>query len=283
MIDLITVVFRDELPLLQIQARSIERYVSGINTITVVVNDSADVAELIDTAWWGKYQHCVQVTIRNFESRVTGWESQQLCKLLSASCCNSDWSMVLDAKTWFVKLLDTADLFDQQGRPCSGLSGISPHFEPSRQFVERYYDICMPQVIGPGGVPFVFHTKTVQSMIDNIENFVDFFQTHLRYPDLVTEFHLYSGHVIKQHGSLDCLYNTRSVLRVVNIDHSQLTEFDNLLTSMQSSTVLTASVHRRLYSQMTAQQLLAWKDFLIVKELLQSSDLIQNKLNTVIN
>jgi hypothetical protein len=34
---------------------------------------------------------------------------------------------------------------------------------------------------------------------------------------------------------------------------------------------------------MTAQQLLAWKDFLIVKELLQSSDLIQNKLNTVIN
>ena len=62
MLDLITVVFRDEIPLLKIQAKSVDQYVTNINSITIIVNDDDSVAELIDPAWWGQY--CQQVKIK---------------------------------------------------------------------------------------------------------------------------------------------------------------------------------------------------------------------------
>ena len=52
LIDLITVVFRDELSLLPIQAKSLEKYVGNINSIVIVVNDEDPVADQINTAWW---------------------------------------------------------------------------------------------------------------------------------------------------------------------------------------------------------------------------------------
>ena len=116
MIDLITVVFREELPLLEIQARSINQYVApeDIANIYVIVNDSDDVADLIDPNWWQLHKEKVQIkkySQWNYISRVTGWESQQICKLLGASEAESNWSMVLDAKTWFVDYLNLIQLY----------------------------------------------------------------------------------------------------------------------------------------------------------------------------
>ena len=46
MLDFITVVFQDELPLLEIQARSFDQYLNppDVNQIVVVVNDNDAVA-----------------------------------------------------------------------------------------------------------------------------------------------------------------------------------------------------------------------------------------------
>ena len=288
MLDFITVVFRDELPLLRIQAESFNQYISptDVAQITVVVNDDDSVAGEIDPAWWG--QHQARVVIKpysnyNYVSRVTGWESQQLLKLLASAESASEWSMVLDAKTWFVRGISVTDIFDA-GRPCVGLSGISPYFESSQKFVENYYIISMPNIIGPAGVPFIFHTATVKEMINNIDNFVDFFQTKLRYPVLITEFHLYSGFVIKKYGSIDALYNVDKVrILSTNIADWEAQQFDTIFAGIVNNpNLLTASIHRRSYKILKHTQLIAWANFLLERKLICNISNTINLLNTYI-
>lgn len=287
MLNLITVVFKDELPLLEIQANSISQYVnsSDINSITVVVNDVDNVADLINLSWWKQYQSRVQVipySKWNYTCRINGWENQQLLKLLAASESTTKWSMVLDAKTWFVKPLDTSALFDLQGRSNSGLVPIFHGFEESQHFVENYYGISMKQVVGPGGVPFIFHTETVKGLVNSVEDFIDFFQTSCRYPHLVTEFHLYSGYILSQYNKYDELYSEFCAYSPVNIAHWQTDDFDNLIRSMQNPETLTVSIHRKAYQHLTPDQITYWVEFLKEKHLITNKKETHDAINTYI-
>lgn len=272
MIDLITVVFRDEVPALKIQARSIDEYVSAtdINCITVVVNDDVDVIDLIDTAWWGRHQSKVVIVPRSFDTTVLGWESQQLCKLLAAADSKSPWSMVLDSKTWFIRPLEMTKLFDSIGRAQVGVIPVFPQFIPSQKFVEKLYNVDLSKTIGPGGVPYMFHTNTVNEMIAGIENFVDFFQINVKYPNLITEFHLYSGYVLSKYGTYDILYNKVTYYMPFNIAHWEPAKFSSLKDSVINPRVHTVSIHRGAYTQLTEEEKAIWTEFLIQKKLLNS-------------
>jgi hypothetical protein len=287
MLDIITVVFRDELPLLEIQAESIARYINSqdIQSITVVVNDSDDVAELIDTAWWRHNQHLVNVVCFSRwgeNSTLTGWENQQLCKLLAASESASTWSMVLDAKTWFIQNLDLNLLFDQQGRPQLGVMKVFDTLTSSRDFIEKLFDVKMNNIIGPNGVPFMFHTETVKEMVNSFDDFIEFFRTNSKYPNLITEFHLYSGYVLKKYGTYDTLYNRIQHYKVLNIADWEAKHFDVLFNILVHNDRLTASIHRRSYKELTPEQLKQWVQFLYDKHLIINIINTQNLLNTYI-
>lgn len=270
MIDLITVVYREELPLLQVQAVSISQYATDIGSITVVVNDEDAVAELIDSAWWGQYQSLVRVVCYskwNYTCRVTGWENQQLCKLLAAAESTAEWAMVLDSKTWFVQPLKSDVLFTDN-RVNLGTNKINPVFTASREFVEQHYNVQLSRIIGPAGVPFVFHTQTVTEMIQAESNFIEFFQTNVQMPSFVTEFYLYSGYVLHRFGSYDALYNNHAAYQAINIADWQVNAVDQILTRLRTDpTVLTASIHRNAYSILTTAQLQQWDSFLHSKGL----------------
>jgi hypothetical protein len=287
MIDLITVVFQAELPLLEIQARSISQYVNSqdINSITIVVNDTDDVADFVDPAWWGNNAERVQVipySRYQYTSRVNGWENQQLIKLLAASQAGSTWSMVLDAKTWFVRKLELSQLFDQLGRACTGRNGVYAEFAASQHFVETHCGVKLTEIIGPSGVPFMFHTGTVQSLVNSVKDFPDWFQTALRYPHLATEFYLYSGHVLKRYGTYNTLYNKTQHYDCVNIAHYQAGEFDQLLALAQNqSRVLTASIHRGAYPHLSQDQMQKWCSFLKDRHLIGDELLTGQRLNTI--
>lgn len=273
MIDLITVVFRDEIPLLRIQARSIAEYVTSdeLNSIIVVVNDSADVADLIDTAWWEQYRDRVKIVPRSFESRITGWESQQLCKLLEAGKSSCKWAVVLDAKTWFIRKLYINDIIvNEKANVGFGRVNKLGIAESAVEFVKDLYNINeLPRLIGPGGVPFFFHTETVRNLIVNIDNFPDWFQTNVRYPNLITEFLLYSAYVTSVYGNLDVLYDTTSIPNFIalNIADYEAPDFDKRFGYMQDPKVLTVSLHRKAYTQLTPTQLEQWQQFLIDRKL----------------
>ena len=285
MIDLITVVFREEIPFLKIQAQSINQYLNSveINTITIVVNDTDDVVDLIDPTWFTHPNvKIVPYSKWNYTPRINGWENQQLCKLLAAGEAQSEWSLVLDSKTWFVKPFRLSELFDSNGRGRVGRCAAFPVFKSSQDFVESLYEISMPDIVGPHGVPFLFHTATAKELIASEIDFIEFFQTNVRFPHLVIEFHLYTGFVLKKYGSLDTLYSEDQVYHPVNIAHFQLDEFDDLLSSMYKSSTSTASIHRKIYELMTPEQFDAWDGFIQNRLNISVKEIFDERFSTII-
>lgn len=274
MIDLITVVFQEELHFLKIQARSIELYTrtQDIGNIYVVVNDVDSVVDLVDPVWYGTHQAKVKIVPYskwNFGAdRLNGWQSQQLCKLLAASEASSAWSMCLDAKTWFIRPLDLSKLFDKQQRVNSGALPVHPMFTNSRQFLERYYNISMPKIIGPAGAGTVFHSATVQALVNSFGDFMEFFKTNVANTNAITEFHLYSSFVLARNGTYNKLYNKTQYYSCYNLAHWELDKFDSVYHGyVHDDRALTASIHRKAYPLLSAKQIRRWQKFLAQKGL----------------
>jgi hypothetical protein len=274
LIDLITVVFQEELHFLKTQALSIQLYTrqQDISNIYVVVNDVDSVADLVDPAWYGTHQSKVKIipySVWNYEmDRINGWQSQQICKLLAAREALSTWSMCLDAKTWFIQSLDLSKLFDAQQRVTAGTWPVMPVFTSSKQFLEQHYSIDMPKIIGPGGVPFVFHSETVRALVNSFDDFIEFFKANMTNSNAVTEFHLYSSFVLARDGTYERLYNKTQYYTCYNIAEWETDKFDWIYHALTNdSLVLTASMHRKAYSLISPEQLEQWQQFVTQKKL----------------
>lgn len=275
MLDVITVVFRDELAVLPVQAASMARYLNpnDVARIWVVINDASVQDSEIDLSWWGSLQDRVHVHRVNTHLYNNGWVTQQLCKLLTAAEATQPWSMVVDAKTIFVRHWQFSDVMTDSGMAVGTLP-IFPVFEQSQQLIQRLFDIEFDQQLGPGGVPFFFHTNTVQSMIADIQartqqQFGQWFLSQGR----ITEFMLYSGWVLHQYGGFAPLYHDQRSFDVENVCHSEVARFNQKLEHMQTHPVLTVSVHREAWSQLTKLQQQQYRDFLISRDIKEAQQL----------
>lgn len=270
MIDLITVVFRQELSILKTQAQSIDLYQNDqfVDQILIVVNDDAALISQIDTAWWGRFQDRVKILSCNvFADKLSpnGWHSQQLLKLLAAASSKQQWSMVLDAKTIFVRKIETKYLFNEDLKPLIGHGRpIQSVFIKSQQIVENLLNIKLENQLSPSGVPFIFNNRVVQSMINDIERltgqpFNDWFASH---PDL-TEFLLYSGYVKKIYTDYGVLYDTSGGhYQTVNAGHCEFDQLDQKFHDMVMPITYTISIHRNLWKQMDLAQQQRYRDIL---------------------
>lgn len=291
MIDLVTVVYRPEMPFLELQAKSIETYFedSFVNSITVVVNDDDSVCDLIDKSWWGKYKHIVTIvpySVYRYTCRIDGWENQQLCKLLSVSRCSMPWAMVLDAKTLFVKPC-TQELMFSQNKVNAKPIEIFPEFVEAKESIENLFNIKFDKAVGPGGVPFMMNTQVTRDMINYIESefetdFIDFFQTKCRYPYLITEFYLYSGYVIFKCEDILHLYTDEQNWDCANISDSQVDEFDRIFREMRLFKTLTVSIHARAWNLLSYEQKLSYCQLLKFKKVINNTEHTLGKLNTVV-
>ena len=292
MIDLITVVHRPEMPFLELQAKSIETYFEQdfVNSIQVVVNDDDSVCDLINKAWWGKYQDRVNIvpySLYNYECRVNGWENQQLCKLLAASQSQQIWTMILDAKTLFVKPC-TPELMFTGDKGNSHPVDIFPQFIEAKESIQKIFGISFDETVGPGGVPFMMHPDTVRDMIKYIETtfettFADFFQTKCRYPNLITEFYLYSGYVSYKYGNILELYSGQQNWNCENLADWEIDQFDDVYQTMRLFKTLTVSVQAQAWNILSQQQKLLYVRLLKFKKLIDNENYTLDKLNTVIN
>jgi len=266
MIDICTVVFEPELLYLKAQARSIELYCAniGIRSILIMVNYERSVANKIDPAWWGSLRDRVTVIPRqafstNFPEH--GWLGQQTLKLLGAAASYNTWCMVLDAKTIFVNPFELSTLMDAQLRPKTGISPIHPVFEDSGIRVSKLFGIDQKNVLGPAGVPFLFHSQSVRALIADVERRVQqSFPNWFHSQGMITEFILYTGFLQSQE-ILDKLYNINTqFINCNNLCHSEVSQFETKFRNMPNSH--TVSIHRGAWSQLSRDQQQRYRDFL---------------------
>ncbi len=186
-----------------------------------------------------------------------GWVSQQALKLLTSTISNNEWSIILDAKTFFVKSMPVLE-----HRPAVGELDIYSVFEPSQQIVNKLFDIDLVKQLGPGGVPFIINNAQSREMIKWIESqtqqsFAEWFQNQ----GMLTEFILYSGWIQYKFGNFDKLYNTTdSTIIPCNLCHSEVASFDRKFKTMVDAT--TVSIHRRAWAQLIPAQQAQYTDFL---------------------
>jgi hypothetical protein len=283
MFDLLTIVFQEELPLLQIQARTINQYAeyNDIKNIFVVVNDTDSVADAVDINWFGRFANkVVKVCVSQFgadTNHMSGWETQQLYKLLGAALSTSDWSISLDCKTWFIAPLTKAKLFDHRNRANVGTMPPAPAFEPTLEFVCNFYNTQVQHIIGPGGVPHYIHTDTVKSMMQDVERisgqkFPVFFKQYSGRPHLVTEYVLYDVYITYKYGPMGMydFYNhdLQHTFQVKNIADFEAPELDACIQKMREPNMLSASMHRRTYGLITPEQFTHWLAFLEEKQVI---------------
>ena len=260
MIDTITIVFQDELETLKTQARSLAVYGEDLGTIFVVVNEDTGLESKIDRRWWGWLHDRVRVIPREEFGSVwtsNGWVSQQALKLLTSTISSNEWSIILDAKTFFVKSVPVLEFM-----PTVGELDIDSVFEPSRQIVNKLFGIDLVKQLGPGGVPFIINNVQSREMVWWIESqtqqsFAEWFQNQ----GMLTEFILYSGWIQYKFGNFNKIYNTTySNIIPCNLCHSEVASFDRKFKAMADAT--TVSVHRRAWSQLTHLQQTQYTDFL---------------------
>ena len=265
-LDLITVVFDHELHLLKWQAASISKYVDKDLIQDIIIVDNGSQSCTVDRSWYGEIQHKVRVlTHKDIDlvvmQHLDGWRTQQLCKLLAAAKSNCEWSVVLDAKTMFSNEFPRVGLFDA-GKVHVGRQPINAYWSDSQKYVEKYYNIEMDKMIGPGGVPFFFHTKTLNQMINTIYDFNTWFQNGLYektppHRTLLTEFMLYSA-FCQHKGITDKLYGQQSQFMPYNIAENEIEKFEGIFDTQADS----ISIAEKANSQMESKQKERWEKHL---------------------
>ena len=272
MIDTVTIVFRDELPILKVQAESIDLYCKdlGIQTVFVVVNDDDSVAKDIDANWWGSI---IPRSYFNCKFVENGWVSQQVLKVLTSALSTNQYSMIVDAKTIFIKPA-TIDLLFPGGKIAGGTFPIQEVFKTSAHIVGELFDVVVDANGGHSGVPFIFKNEIIRSMIEEIkirtgELFPKWFQDQ----GMVTEYILYTGYCKYLYGEMGNIYSLTHPYEVCNLCHSQTGIISIKLNEMTQPNKLTVSVHRRAWEVMSDEQKNIYKQLLISRNIKTAENL----------
>jgi hypothetical protein len=272
--DLLTVVYRDELHLLELQAYSIAYYGDQIENIYVILNDDTLTHADIDVNWYGYAHDKVRIFHRSEfgyypQPHLRGWYTQQVCKILGAVHAESKWCMILDAKTWFIRSFDISEIFDQYNRAnFESWDCTSHHWQTGLQFLKQKYNITDFNWISPAGVPFLAHTETMRDMVMSEPNFIEWFENNCQFPSKpnadthgITEFLCYSAWVSKNN-LFDDLYSGKQKFTVYNLADWEIDTFNNWFVNLRKDDkALTASIHPRAYKLLDYDQRKAWDEF----------------------
>jgi hypothetical protein len=174
-VDFVTVVFRRDLNLLKLQARSIALYVpeSLIGSIHIICRENDESVQLIKDNIVREYKDFQnKVIVHNntqFINEKTneldnGWFIQQIIKLRAYKVCTSKYHIVFDAKNHFISPIDETFFF-KNGKPLQVL-------ENCKTYLMRNYIINSLNL-------FENHKNNTQAVLYYTEENAPYFQTLL--------------------------------------------------------------------------------------------------------
>jgi hypothetical protein len=276
-IDTLTVVYKDELDLLKKQAEKFNLYMqtAKINNIYVILNDDTLTEASIDVDWWGNLKNKVKILHRsklgyNPSSEIKGWYTQQVCKILGTCNAKSEWCLIYDAKTLPNKEYKEELIFDgNRGNFANWIENISHHWYSGLQFLKEKYNITDFKWISPAGVPFLAHVPSMQAMVNEETNFVQWFHSYCDFPNKfntstrgITEFLCYSAYVSSKPGLFEKLYTDKHFIGVYNLTDWQVDQFDIWMDEIKKVKPFTVSIHPRAYNLLTEDQRNEWNNYI---------------------
>ncbi|WP_392508041.1 DUF6492 family protein [Naumannella halotolerans] len=205
--DVVSICFRDELPLLALQSRSIDVFwdLDMIGNYMIIINDpeSADecrdyITRRILPSMSDRLRAVTRVvTADDLIGQVMpgrGWKTQQALKLAVARAVESPFYLALDAKNHFVKPVSGEDFFDADLTPYAA-QRVYKEDESQRYWLNASYRLLglTPPVTGDlrAGVtvtPYMFQRRHVLDLLDHPSRVLD----HLgRGKSKATEFFVY--------------------------------------------------------------------------------------------
>jgi hypothetical protein len=126
--NLVTIFYRDDMSMMRLQARSLDRHVNPdqIDRILLIYNDDPESFDQV--AWqelkdlYGSHSAGIHlVDQRSFDippgTGISGWSLQQVLKLQSFKFCTSEEIVILDSKNHFIRPVDRNTFFSKDGRP----------------------------------------------------------------------------------------------------------------------------------------------------------------------
>ncbi len=223
----VTVVFDAELPLLDLQARSMALYLVPEAVESIIVLDncvrslSGRAVERLRSLYGalGSRMRVVRVpSLVEGASAIDGWRSQQAAKLLIAGQVPTARYVVLDAKNHFIRPTDASSFVGADGRPHLGVHAYETH--SLRSSLERtltYLGAGPEDVAGAvasfpqTATPFVFDTGVVCDMVKDIGHRSGLsFAVEFERQGLL-EFFLYSGWAALRGPGLNAVTDGRPV------------------------------------------------------------------------
>jgi len=276
-LSLVTVVYEQELDLLQMQAQSMAfRFKpEHVQEVVVLVNDENSLVDRIDPLWFGHLRPKVRIMTReslNYwpAGGISGWQSQQVMKLLGVAASQADWCMVLDAKTWFVKNYDPFLIFDGNRAKFGPMPSVPEVFQKGQKYLEQLFGITDSVSISPGGVPNLMKPSVVRDMMSDIEQltgtgFISWFEENCQNrTNFVTEFVCHSVYVCYKYGGIDKLYAGNQLISAFNLADWQIDQFDSWYGSIHKSKAFTVSIQAKAFLLLSEEQKAKWKKFLVL-------------------
>jgi hypothetical protein len=225
MLDLATVTFHDELPLLDLQAKSFHNIGPDVvNSIYVLVNDirfdeCAHHIEKVSKPLYGTHAHRVRVVspaALGATGRIGGWITQQAMKLAVSRIATSDHIVILDSKNHFVHPTALEVFFDAEGRPKTTVRVHEPG-SMMRLWLDHSLDFFGLGHLGdlpapPASTPYPARREDLLGAVAEIEarSGCGLFEYFGSKPDQATEFFLLYGYLLSRYGHIE---------RAVSISH----------------------------------------------------------------
>jgi Family of unknown function (DUF6492) len=216
---LVTVAHKLDYPLLQLQARSLARYLSPdfMDEIFVVADEGLRGSRewqkplLTDYGYLADKVHFLDASdVAAIPNNIDGWRSQQIMKLMVARVVSSDRYMVLDAKNHLVFPL-SPEFYENGDRIRSmHMNYEALEFRPYLESSLRYFGIAEDGMIRsflPTITPFIFPTQVVNALIAHTvqREQVPF---PLAFGNLrTTEFFLFGGYLCWSPGGIGEFYD----------------------------------------------------------------------------
>lgn len=267
-VSAVTVVFEAEVPLLELQARSVARHIEdGLFEEYLVIDNTRRGlpsrarrrirAELGGHADRLEFASRTELVARAAAPTPSGWRMQQSLKLMAARRLTADHYVVLDAKNHFILPTSRADFFDSAtGLPHGGMHSFEQHpLRPQLEHVASELGLDPATTVARFTAtvpPVVLDRRVVEEMIADVGGGdPDRFPVEFERAGY-TEFFLYTAWQVARGARLDDLVSGRSLVSpTVWAGASGASDVRGVLERAHRADTTTFAIHRRALARLS--------------------------------